>query len=201
MSEADSIRVFPRDGRWIVDLGSSVWAYYDSRSQAIAAAAEAARDAHRGLVIDESDATASEPPLLEAVPGVPDAGLARMDEVAYSEYVNTRLAAVSREMLAHFLEGFDPNTATDDELARRTLLTDLARAERDRRVALTEHEEAQLDRLIAGQPPQSQEMYAEVRNTSPRHVLYMLRGLAALKEAGASALSPRPDPADEPTAG
>ena len=178
-----------------------MWAFYASRSQAIAAAAEAARDARRGLVIDESDAAASEPALLEAVPGAVDGDVGQMDQVAYSEYVNGRLAAVSREMLAHFLEGFDPNTATDEELARRTLLTDLARAERDRRVALTEHEEAQLDRLIAGQPPQTQEMYAEVRNTSPRHVLYMLRGLAALKEVGSLALSPRPDPADEPTAG
>ena len=178
-----------------------MWAYYESRSQAIAAAAEAARDAHRGLVIDESGAAASEPPRQEAFAGGAEGGGAPMGEVAYSEYVNRRLAAVSREMLAHFLEGFDPNTATDEELARRTLLTDLARAERDRRISLTEHEEAQLDRLIAGQPPQSQEMYVEVRNTSPRHVLYMLRGLAALKEAGASALSSRPDPADEPTAG
>jgi hypothetical protein len=192
VTESGPIRVFSRDGRWLVDYGSYVCAYYAARSQAVEAGTEAARVEDRELRIDDAPVVGfTLPPVQACVDEANPADVEQMDDrVAYSEYVNGRLAAVSSQMLAYFLEGFDPVTATDADLARRTLLTNLARAERDRGARLTQHEEAQLDRLIAAQPPESRAMYTEVRTTSARHVLYTLRGLQLAKAAGTYIESP-----------
>jgi hypothetical protein len=184
VSDCGAIRVFPRDGEWLVDSGSSVCAYCATRSEAIRAATEAARDQGRELEIPVGPSFG----FVRSLPGIRlrgrDAdGIAQTDSVALAEDVHRRLAAACMEALAHLLEGSDPASATDPEIARRTLLTNLARAERDCGVPLTQHEERQLDRLIAAQPPHSRSPYTEARNTSPRHLLYMLRSL-----------EPHPDP-------
>jgi hypothetical protein len=120
--------------------------------------------------------------LLKICVGARDADeIAQMDSIAFSEYVNRRLATVTSQALAHFLEDFDSATSTEADTARRTLLVNLVRAESESAVRLTEHEEGQLDRLISTQPSDTWDMYTQVRDTSARHLLYMLRGLELAK--------------------
>jgi hypothetical protein len=52
MAEADSIRVFTRDGKWLIDYGSYAHGYYPTRSEAIETATDAARSERRELVIE-----------------------------------------------------------------------------------------------------------------------------------------------------
>ncbi len=180
MSESGPIRVFPRDGRWVVDYGSYVSAYCETRSQAIVVGTEAARLEHRELLIEIEDGPVARfvRPFLQPGASASDReDGAQMDSIGFSEYVNRRLATVTSQALAHFLEGFDPATSTEADTARRTLLVNLARAESESAVRLTEHEEGQLDRLISTQPSDTWDMYTQVRDTSARHLLYMLRGL------------------------
>jgi hypothetical protein len=184
VSESGPIRVFRRDGRWLVDYGSYICAYCATRSEAIAVGTEAARDEHRELEIEGGRVSGFVQSFLHARADATDPDdVGEMDSIGFSEYVNGRLAAVSSQVLAYFLEGFDPVTATEADVARRTLLGNLASAEQDCATRLTQHEEAQLDRLITAQPWESRGMYTEVRDTSPRHVLYMLRGLELVKAA------------------
>jgi hypothetical protein len=44
--------VCARDEQWLVDYGSYVCGYYDTRAEALAIAIDAARDEHRELVVD-----------------------------------------------------------------------------------------------------------------------------------------------------
>jgi hypothetical protein len=175
VTESGPIRVFPRDGKWIVDFGSHVCAYCATRSQAVAVGSDAALAEQRELLVE--------------IDHSPLARFVEMGSPAFSEYINGRLAATTKQALTYFLERFDPVTATDADLARRTLLIQLARAEHDHHVPLTEHEDAQLDRLISAQPAETQDMYSEVRETNARHVLYLLRGLKLPTAAGPD---PRP---------
>jgi hypothetical protein len=184
VSDCGPIRVFPRDGEWLVDYGSYVCAYCATRGEAIRVATEAARGEGRELEIQAGPFFGFVRSLTRKRLGGRDADeIAQTDSIAFSEDVNRRLAAVSREALAHLLKGSDSATDADAQIARRTLLANLARAERDCGVPLTQHEERQLDRLIAAQPRHSRSPYTEARNTSPRHLLYMLRSL-----------EPHPDP-------
>jgi hypothetical protein len=155
-----------------------------SRSLAVSVGTECARAEQRELEIEDGPVSGFVRPFLHTRADPPDRDdAAQRDSVAFSEYVNRRLATVSSLALAYFLERFDPFTATDAEIARGTLLANLVRAEDERAVRLTEHEDAQLDRLIDAQPLDSREMYSVVRNTSPRHVLYLLRGCELAKAA------------------
>jgi hypothetical protein len=52
MTEADPIKVYARDGRWLVNYGSYVHGSYDTRSEAIKAAAAAALVEQRELTIE-----------------------------------------------------------------------------------------------------------------------------------------------------
>ena len=52
MSETDAIRVFPRDGKWLVDYGSYAHGYHMTFMEAIETAKEAGRCEHRGLVVE-----------------------------------------------------------------------------------------------------------------------------------------------------
>jgi hypothetical protein len=52
VSETDPIRVFMRDGKWLVDYGSYAHGYHLSRSEAIQTATRAARDENRELVVE-----------------------------------------------------------------------------------------------------------------------------------------------------
>jgi hypothetical protein len=52
VSETDPIRVFTRDGKWLVDYGSYAHGYHLSRSEAIQTATRAARDESRELVVE-----------------------------------------------------------------------------------------------------------------------------------------------------
>jgi hypothetical protein len=184
VSESGPIRVFPRDGRWLVDYGSYVCAYCATRSEAITAGTEAARIEYRELMIEDAPAAGVVVSFLRA-------SVDQSDPEAFAEYVRGRIPSVSSQLLAGFLEDFDPDTATDEDVERGALLADLANAAHDP-VSLAEHEEAQLDRLIATQPRESREMYTEVRNTNARHVLCMLRGLERAKVAGTYTESPSP---------
>ena len=183
MSESSPIRVFARDGRWLVDYGSYVCTYCSTRSQAVAAGTDAARDEHRGLVIDDAPPARVESSLQAAVDESDLEAVTREDLDAYAEDVRGRIAGASNQIFAHFLEDFDPETATDDDVARGVLLADLANAAHDP-VPLTEHEEAQLDHLIAAQHPRLQETHTEVRKTDARHVLHLLRAIEVAKTAG-----------------
>ena len=60
MSESDPIRVHARDGRWLVNYGSYVQGYYDTRAEAIEVAKAAAFVEGRELTIEaEAGAFAS----------------------------------------------------------------------------------------------------------------------------------------------
>jgi Uncharacterized protein conserved in bacteria (DUF2188) len=52
MSETDPIRVFPRDGKWLVDYGSYAHGYHETRREALETATRAARDEQRELTVD-----------------------------------------------------------------------------------------------------------------------------------------------------
>ena len=52
MSESDPICVHPRDGRWLVNYGSYIQGYYDTRSEAIEVATAAASNEQRELTIE-----------------------------------------------------------------------------------------------------------------------------------------------------
>ena len=52
MSESDPIRVHARDGRWLVNYGSYIQGYYDTRAEAIKVATAAAFIEQRELTID-----------------------------------------------------------------------------------------------------------------------------------------------------
>ena len=52
MDETGPIRVFTRDDKWLIDYGSYAHGYYDTRSEAIETAADAARYERRELVIE-----------------------------------------------------------------------------------------------------------------------------------------------------
>jgi hypothetical protein len=52
VSEADPIRVHTRDGRWLVNYGSYIQGYYDTRPKAIAVATAAALAEGRDLTIE-----------------------------------------------------------------------------------------------------------------------------------------------------
>lgn len=52
MSETGPIRVFARDGKWLVDYGSYAHGYHMTRSEAIATARHAARCEQRELVVE-----------------------------------------------------------------------------------------------------------------------------------------------------
>jgi hypothetical protein len=161
-----------------------VSAYCATRSQAIVVGTEAARLEHRELLIEIEDGPVGRfvRPFLQPGASASDReDGAQMDSIGFSEYVNRRLATVTSQALAHFLEDFDSATSTEADTARRTLLVNLVRAESESAVRLTEHEEGQLDRLISAQPPDCWDMYAQVRDTSARHLLYMLRGLELAK--------------------
>ena len=51
-AETDPIRVFPRDGKWLVDYGSYAHGYHLNRRDAIETAKRAARDEQRELTIE-----------------------------------------------------------------------------------------------------------------------------------------------------
>jgi hypothetical protein len=52
VSESDPIRVHAAYGRWLVDYGSYVQGYYDTRAEAIAVATNAARHERREITIE-----------------------------------------------------------------------------------------------------------------------------------------------------
>jgi hypothetical protein len=54
---ADPIRVFERDGRWVVDYGSYVGGYHATRAAAVVHAEVAARTEGRELVVVEASAS------------------------------------------------------------------------------------------------------------------------------------------------
>ena len=53
MGESDPIRVFARNGKWLVDYGSYAHGYHETRSEAIRTAMKAGKDERREVVIDE----------------------------------------------------------------------------------------------------------------------------------------------------
>jgi len=53
VSEAGPIRVFARNGKWLVDYGSYAHGYHVTRAAAIETATKAARDECRELVVEE----------------------------------------------------------------------------------------------------------------------------------------------------
>jgi hypothetical protein len=54
MPETDPIRVFARDGKWLIDYGRYAHGYHETRDEAIEVAAEAARTERRELVIESA---------------------------------------------------------------------------------------------------------------------------------------------------
>jgi hypothetical protein len=52
MPQTTPIRVFARDGKWLVDYGSYAHGYHVTRAEAIKTARLAAHFEHRGLVIE-----------------------------------------------------------------------------------------------------------------------------------------------------
>jgi Uncharacterized protein conserved in bacteria (DUF2188) len=50
--ESGPIRVFLRDGRWLVDYGSYAHGYHETRREAIETATRSARNEHRELAIE-----------------------------------------------------------------------------------------------------------------------------------------------------
>jgi hypothetical protein len=53
-AETGPIRVFPRDGKWLVDYGSYAHGYHATRREAIETATRAARAEQRGLKVEAS---------------------------------------------------------------------------------------------------------------------------------------------------
>jgi hypothetical protein len=53
MGEEDPIKVFARNGKWLVDYGSYAHGFHKTRDQAIQTATQAAKDDERDLVIQE----------------------------------------------------------------------------------------------------------------------------------------------------
>jgi hypothetical protein len=51
-AETDPIRVFPRDGKWLVDYGSYAHGYHRTRREAIETATRAAQTEQRELTIE-----------------------------------------------------------------------------------------------------------------------------------------------------
>ena len=54
-AETDPVRVFPRDGKWLVDYGSYAHGYHATRREAVEAATRAAHDEHRELTIEPGE--------------------------------------------------------------------------------------------------------------------------------------------------
>ena len=52
MPATDPIRVFAREGKWLVDYGSYAHGYHETRDEAIQAATRAAEAEQRELVIE-----------------------------------------------------------------------------------------------------------------------------------------------------
>jgi hypothetical protein len=52
MSETDPIRVFLRDGKWLIDYGSYAHGYHVTRCEAIMTATRAAQSESRELVVE-----------------------------------------------------------------------------------------------------------------------------------------------------
>jgi hypothetical protein len=52
MGETGPIRVFLRDGKWLVEYGSYAKGYHSTRRKAIQVATRAARDESRELVVE-----------------------------------------------------------------------------------------------------------------------------------------------------
>jgi Uncharacterized protein conserved in bacteria (DUF2188) len=53
-AETDPIRVFLKDGKWLVDYGSYAHGYHETRREAIETATRAARVERRELTIEAS---------------------------------------------------------------------------------------------------------------------------------------------------
>jgi Uncharacterized protein conserved in bacteria (DUF2188) len=53
-AETDPIRVFPKDGKWLVDYGSYAHGYHETRREAMETATRAAKTEQRELAV-ESD--------------------------------------------------------------------------------------------------------------------------------------------------
>ena len=51
-AETDPIRVFAKDGKWLVDYGSYAHGYHPTRREAIETATRAARDEQRQLTVE-----------------------------------------------------------------------------------------------------------------------------------------------------
>ena len=51
-ADTDPIKVFPRDGKWLVDYGSYAHGYHATRREAIETAKRAARDEQRELTVE-----------------------------------------------------------------------------------------------------------------------------------------------------
>jgi hypothetical protein len=47
------IKVFPRDGRWVVDYGSYAHGYHPTRAEAVQVATLAAHYEHRELIVEQ----------------------------------------------------------------------------------------------------------------------------------------------------
>jgi Uncharacterized protein conserved in bacteria (DUF2188) len=57
-AETDPIRVFPKDGKWLVDYGSYAHGYHATRREAIETATRAARDEQREFIVESDEKTA-----------------------------------------------------------------------------------------------------------------------------------------------
>ena len=55
MAETDPIRVYPRDGQWLVDYGSYAHGFHSTREQAVTTATTAAAVEQRDLIIEDVD--------------------------------------------------------------------------------------------------------------------------------------------------
>jgi hypothetical protein len=60
VSESDPIRVYVRNGKWLIDYGSYAQGWYHTRNEAIEVASAAALREHRELTI-EREAIAPDP--------------------------------------------------------------------------------------------------------------------------------------------
>jgi hypothetical protein len=52
MVKADPIRVFAKDGKWLIDYGSYAHGYHTTRAKAVETATRAARSERRELVVE-----------------------------------------------------------------------------------------------------------------------------------------------------
>ena len=52
MAETDPIRVFAKDGKWLIDYGSYAHGYHPTRDEAIKTATRAAQNERRELLIE-----------------------------------------------------------------------------------------------------------------------------------------------------